>query len=67
MEDKITHTSKEFSKMPVDLKDPVTQEVVKTILVDAETTYTHYESGRKDCAIVLQKPLDMGGEQIPLN
>lgn len=67
MEDKIINTTEEISKMDVDLTHPITKQVIKTIKVDAKTTYTHYESGRKDCAIVLIKPLGIGGTQVPLN
>lgn len=51
MEDKIIKTEEEFSIMKVVMQDG-------TIFpINAKTTYTIWDSGRKDCAIELEKPL----------
>lgn len=63
MEDKITHTTEEFGAMTMTVKDETTGESIK-MPVDTKTIYTHYESGRKDCNVIVLKPIDMGSKHI---
>lgn len=53
IEDKVTHTTEEIGKAKVQTP---TGEVV---VVNSKTTYVHYESGRKDCHVLLEKPAGM--------
>ena len=57
MEDKIINTSEEFGEMTVTLKNG------KAEKIKAKTVYTHWESGRKDCAITLIEPISATGKQ----
>lgn len=50
-EDKVIAVNVENGKMIVNLKSG------KKIEVDAQTIYTEYESGRKDCKINILSPL----------
>lgn len=51
MADKIVKTTEERGVMTVTLKTG------QKIPVKAKTVYTHWESGRKDCAITIEEPL----------
>jgi hypothetical protein len=51
MEDKIFNVTEEHGVLTVTLKDGT------KIPVKAKTVYTHWESGRKDCAITIEEPL----------
>ena len=59
-EDKVLNVVVTDSQMHVVLKDGT------RCPVKAKTTETFYESGRKDCHIVLEKPLALMGEQKEL-
>jgi hypothetical protein len=59
-EDKVVNVVVTDSQMAVILKDGT------RCPVKAKTTETFYESGRKDCHIVLEKPLALLGEQKPI-
>jgi hypothetical protein len=52
MEDKVKNTTEEHGVMTVTLKNG------QKIPVKAKTVYTHWESGRKDCAIIIEEPLN---------
>lgn len=54
MEDKIIKVEEEIGIMHLDLTNG------QRIPVNAKTIYTYYESGRKDCTIQVEKPLDLG-------
>lgn len=61
MEEKVIDIKEEFGTMIV--TDPKTGTQYP---VNAKTVYTSYDSGRKDCAITLEKPIGMGGESVVL-
>ena len=54
MEDKIIKIEEELGVMQLNLTDG------RKIPVNAKTIYTYYESGRKDCTIQVEKPLELG-------
>lgn len=56
MEDKVIKTEEELSVMHVNLKTG------EKVPVNAKTIYTYYESGRKDCKIELEKPIDLNNK-----
>jgi len=57
MEDKIIKTEEENNIIHLNLKNG------NRVPIKAKTIYTHYESGRKDCTIQLQEPIDINGTQ----
>jgi hypothetical protein len=52
MPDNITETTEEHGEMEVKIKDG------RTVKVKATTKYTHWQSGRKDCAITIEEPIN---------
>jgi len=60
MADKILRTEEEHGNAIVNLKSG------KKIPVKIMTLYTHYESGRKDCNIIVEDALPISGEQNKL-
>ena len=57
MEDKIIKTTEEMGHMTVNFKNGEVQKVL------AKTVYTHWESGRKDCAIHILGPVDTSAKE----
>lgn len=60
MLDKIVKIEKEQSQVIITLPNG------DKLPTDAITTYTHYESGRKDCDVSVIKPVGMGGDSVQL-
>ena len=56
MEDKVIRTEEELSIMHLNMVDG------QRVPIHAKTIYTHYESGRKDCTIQLEHPIDLNAK-----
>lgn len=56
MEDKVINVEEIPHQVTLNLKNG------KKIITDAITINTYYESGRKDCAVKINKPLDLMGK-----
>lgn len=56
MEDKVINIEEEIEDVVLNLKTG------EKIPAKAKTTYTYYESGRKDCKIEIEKPISLLGE-----
>lgn len=54
--DKVIKTEEELGTVQLNLKNG------KSIKVPAKTIYTIWESGRKDCTVQIQKPIDVFGD-----
>lgn len=52
MPDNITGTTEEHGEMEVTLQNG------RKVKVKAKTTYTNWQSGRKDCAITIEEPIN---------
>lgn len=59
MEDEIVNVTEEVNDVVVDYKG-------KKFPTKAKTIYTYYKSGRKDCAVIVETPIELGGVQVPL-
>lgn len=55
--DKIIDIKEEMGEVTLNMKSG---NKIKTL---AKTIYTLYESGRKDCKLEIQKPIDLFGKQ----
>lgn len=55
MEDKIIKIEEEIGVVTLNLVDG------SKTPIKAKTTYTHWQSGRKDCHVSMEKPLSMSG------
>lgn len=53
--DKVVNIKEEIGEVTITLKDG------RKFITPAKTIYTEYESGRKDCTVQIQKPMDLGG------
>ncbi len=51
-QDKVVKVTEELGQANLILKDG------KHIPVATKTIYTHYESGRKDCTVMVERPLE---------
>ena len=56
MEDKIIKVEEELAEATINLKTG------EKVPVRTKTIYTHYESGKKDCKIIMEKPISLSGE-----
>ncbi len=53
--DKVTNIKEEIGAVTITLRNGT------KIITPSKTIYTEYASGRKDCTVQIQKPMDLGG------